>query len=333
MSIPFKTASYQTQVARLKSLAEEALKLFPVKPQALEFINHGENTTFKLIDKSKKKYLVRVHRAIYHSKPAIEEELSWLHHLAETSIVAPSPILSKNGNFIETINDERVDHARNVDLMNWVEGRFVWKNARPVHFRKIGKLLAELQLDTRKRKTKHRRYWDAEGLVGRDAKLGTIYGIDGLEKKERSILESAAKDILKELKRFETKHPTRMGLIHADLHFGNMVFRPSGDVAPIDFDDCGFGFHMYDLAVPLLSILALKDLKPDTDTQAMREALLAGYQTVKSIDDEDLEILKRLEVARRIAMVGWMSSRSDNPRLRARLRSVIERTLKTIKEQ
>lgn len=44
--------------------------------------------------------------------------------------------------------------------------------------------------------------------------------------------------------------PGLFGLIHADLHLDNALFLPGGGRL-IDFDDCGFGYRLYDIAVGL----------------------------------------------------------------------------------
>ncbi len=44
--------------------------------------------------------------------------------------------------------------------------------------------------------------------------------------------------------------PDTFGLIHADLHQENYLFH-GGMARAIDFDDCGWGFYLYDLAVTL----------------------------------------------------------------------------------
>ena len=44
--------------------------------------------------------------------------------------------------------------------------------------------------------------------------------------------------------------PNVFGLIHADAHLDNVLF--DGQQARlIDFDDCGFGYRIYDVAVAL----------------------------------------------------------------------------------
>jgi len=45
----------------------------------------------------------------------------------------------------------------------------------------------------------------------------------------------------------------RPGLIHADLHLGNALFW-SDEVRVIDFDDCGFGYWLYDIAFALKQV-------------------------------------------------------------------------------
>jgi Ser/Thr protein kinase RdoA (MazF antagonist) len=65
--------------------------------------------------------------------------------------------------------------------------------------------------------------------------------------------------------------PEHYGLIHADLHTGNIVTY-NGQPSPIDFGRLGFGYYLYDLAAILL------ELYP-----AERQSLLAGYERVRPL--------------------------------------------------
>ena len=40
----------------------------------------------------------------------------------------------------------------------------------------------------------------------------------------------------------------RYGLVHADTRLANLLVDDDGGVSVIDFDDCGFGWYLYDLA-------------------------------------------------------------------------------------
>ena len=61
-----------------------------------------------------------------------------------------------------------------------------------------------------------------------------------------------------------------VGLIHADMHLGNALFW-RGEVKVIDFDDCGFGYWLYDIAV------SLWELRHRNDYEHFRSALIDGY--------------------------------------------------------
>ena len=337
--IPFEKSSYQTQVLRLRAFAINALKEYPLKVDEIDFINHGENATFKITARRERRigrsqsetFLFRIHGRGYHTVPAIREELDWLHDLSGTRILAPRPVAARDGSLIKTLAPAAVGE-RHFDVFEWVPGRFVYKNMRPVHLEKFGSMIAELQLSARKRKSKHRRYWTAQGLLGPDAKFGSVDHLRDVSRKDQSMITGAARELLKTFEKFALNFPDRMGFMHADLHFGNAVFQQDGNLCPIDFDDCGFGFYGYDLCVPLASVYHMKTLKTDMNVKDYRTALIKGYTSKKSWTETDDEMLDLFSIARRILMVGWLNSRSSNPRLKSRFAGAVERAVAEIKK-
>ena len=317
--------SYLSQVRQMRKLAQMAVKRFAVKKPKLYFINHAENTTFR-VEAGGKKYLLRIHRDGYHSKAAMGEELAWLHRVENTTNLAvPKPILSKNGIYLEQVPFNGID--RYCDLLHWVDGKFIFKKAMPRHFEKLGELIALLQKSARPLRVKHRRYWDSQGLVGMKPKFGPIHSLLGATKKEQAIINENRELVFSKLRRFEQKFPERQGLIHADLHFGNFLVRKDG-LGAIDFDDCGFGFYAYDLAIPLVHIYNPE--KPERFKPYV-EAIKAGYLKKAKWDKHDDEILPYLFTARRLLMLGWLQSRSDNPKLKKILEKSIKRTVKYLR--
>ena len=100
-----------------------------------------------------------------------------------------------------------------------------------------------------------------------------------------------------------------VGLIHADLHLGNAVFE--GDhVKLIDFDDCGTGPRLYDLAVALWE-LRLDPITRPTSTRC------GGLPPESHID------LARLDdyiALRQVAFGLWYTGTAQvNPAFAARL--------------
>jgi Ser/Thr protein kinase RdoA (MazF antagonist) len=351
--VPFQKATYLTQVRRLRSVAEAVLRRYPIKIQSIEFIHHGENTTFKVTARpapidarstfratpTSETFLFRIHRLGYHSFDGICEELQWLERLAKNTQVggggvsldgdvihAPRPVRSLGGRLIESFSADWLDGERHCDLFRWVEGRFIFKNTTVEHCSRLGELLARLHENTRGVKST-RRYWDADGLIGPNPKMGATSQLTGATKREQDLVTRASRELHRELRSFEKKHPERFGLIHSDLHFGNFVVRPNGEISPIDFDDSGWGFIAYDFCAPLLSLQYLNELKPDFDYELHRNALFDGYLSLGHLDGDDFALMDTLMLVRKVSMLGWLNSRSDNPRLKAILPKRIKHTI------
>lgn len=100
--------------------------------------------------------------------------------------------------------------------------------------------------------------------------------------------------------------PDAFGLIHADLHYGNLLFARS-TVRAIDFDDCGFGPYLYDLAVMLSAILDWAEYP------ALRAGLLAGYRRVRPLPVEDEGHLDTFIALRRVQDALWMLESRKHP--------------------
>ncbi len=95
-------------------------------------------------------------------------------------------------------------------------------------------------------------------------------------------------------------------LIHADLHFDNVLV--DGDrLAVIDFDDSGFGWHQYDLAVVLTG-------HPAERFDLNFASLLRGYRRVRALPDEDAALVPMLVVVRALALLGWIERRPEHHR-------------------
>jgi Ser/Thr protein kinase RdoA (MazF antagonist) len=317
-----------------------ALKRFPVRAEKVTFIHHGENTTFEVGARGGAKYLLRVHRHGYHTKDAIGEEMLWLERLGrQNEIATPRPLRSKSGRLIETVDSPGVEAPRECSLLHWVDGRFVFKSASPKHFALIGRTIAHLHESTRGIDVHHRRYWTAEGLAGRVSKFGSVEELGGASKRELRILSEARKRAYRELSAYERSFPRRMGLVHADLHFGNFLFREGGGdrenvgvdselaLGVIDFDDCGYGFHAYDFAVPLVALpMALGEARLN-EIPRFRDAMLNAYATYARFDAKDDRAVTNLIVARRLSLLCWLNSRIDHAILRSKLKGSIERAV------
>jgi Ser/Thr protein kinase RdoA (MazF antagonist) len=71
--------------------------------------------------------------------------------------------------------------------------------------------------------------------------------------------------------------PEDYGLIHDDLHFANFLVLPEGGIKIIDFDDCGYGWFVTDIAMALFDVLVLYNASGEEERQAFARRFLGCY--------------------------------------------------------
>jgi len=330
--IPFNELSYLSQVNRLKELAKLAISNYPINVKSIQFIQHGENTTFKVSAKNGKKYLLRIHRYNYHTKAGQLEELAWLKLLNKNGFLVPNPILSKKNQSIIQVFHPDIDYPRFCTVLDWIDGHFLKKKIKPNQAFEIGQLIADFQNKAPKGGSKHRNYWTANGLLGRKSTFGSIEHIETITAKQQQKLSYARKIIFRKLSIYEKKFPNRMSLIHADLHTGNLILNKKDNrIGAIDFDDSGFGFHVYDLVIPYISFQGIFKNKNKKVLQQYKKYLLDGYKSRRNWDQHDENIFPYLVAARKLALVCWLNLRKDNPMLRTHIKPATLRALKELR--
>ncbi|MEV0286548.1 phosphotransferase [Kribbella sp. NPDC050820] len=311
--------SRRGQVARVRRTALRALGDFPVGEARLTFVAHGENTTFR-VDSGDGRFLMRVHRPNRHgpgvdSRIAVGSELDWLAALqADTELSVPTPIRARSGEWT-AVADGRV-----CSVLGWQRGRMQAAHPRAVHFRRLGGILARLHDHASAWAPPSgfvRMRWDWETFFGNTMEYGgvsaagcwtllpaPVHGqFDEVARRMRVVMAGLG------------SQPDAFGLIHADLHLGNALF--DGDaVRVIDFDDCGFGYWLYDLAVPLW------EYRDRTDFDAIRAALLDGYGERRELPD--ITYLDDFIATRFVAFGLWFAGMAQvNPAFGADLDKVM----------
>ncbi len=314
---PFNDLTYLGQLRRLRAMALDALERYAIRVQRVRAINHGENATFKVVA-DEGHYLLRIHRADYNTPEAIGVEFAWLDAIAQDGrVVAPRPIAASDGSVLQAVTHAGVPGTRSVALLAWVDGAFRCDSLSPRLLHGVGRMTAHVhELGTRidPALVTQRPRWDANGLLGDDAVWGALGDLPSLDTDGRKGFYDVRADLRERLRDYDPG-PARSGLIHADLHHWNYLF-DGPHPRPIDFDDCGWGFHLYDLAVTGVAITRHRH------RDALRAALLEGYSEVRPLTTDDAETVRVLRAARRVAITGWIASRADNPRIAAHVPNV-----------
>ena len=293
--------------------ARQALVAFGVEPAALRFVHLSENVTFRVTDARDGSALVlRLHRPGYHDIASLRSEHLWTRALVQAGVAAPEPLLTPSGeSFVEV---GAAGEPRWAGLARWVEGDLLSDvldrdgdaASRAAHLRQLGAVMAAMhnQASAWTPPAGFRRHrLDADGLMGPAPFWGPFWDQALLTSGERAMLLDLRDRLHAGLLRLG-EAPERFSLIHADLHPHNVLI-DGGRAAVIDFDDAGFGWHLYDLAAALIGY------QDRADFARIQQDCIAGYRSVRALPDAELALLPMFLLMRGMAYLGWCHQRPE----------------------
>jgi len=320
-------------VPDLVQAAGSALRQWRLEPARITQVSHSENVVFRIETTDRRSYVLRMHRPGYHSYEALVSEQLWTKALLDAGMDVPVCVPTDGGDpygRVEVAGEERL-----VGVLEWVDGTTMAalmeagedESARIERFSALGALLGDLHTQASgwqppPRFTRHT--LDADGLMGTSPWWGPFWQaavLNGNQQAAFARLRARIHRILLDL----PVGPDQFSLIHADLHPGNVVVN-TPRLHVIDFDDAGFGWHAYDIAV------ALKDYRNDPAFAVYREALIRGYRQRRSIDAETLALVPLFLLIRALASIGWADARPElgHPEYGVRLAREVEETAETV---
>jgi Ser/Thr protein kinase RdoA (MazF antagonist) len=306
----FDFLSHDEQLPLLLELANKATSNYDL-PQgvAVSLINLSENATYKVEAPNGRRWALRIHRDGYHSKTAIASELAWLIDLRETGVVVtPAPVKGKDGELIQEVSHPRMPRPRYVVLSDWesgIEPGIGHDLAEP--FEVLGEVTARMHLHARQWKRPSwftRLTWDFDTSLGvKNPHWGRWRDGLGLDPKKEELFGRTVDLIGKRLAAYG-KGDDRFGLIHCDLRLANLLIDGKA-VKVIDFDDCGFGWYMYDAATPV-SFYEHEPQVPD-----LLESWKKGYRRVLDLPKADEAEIQTFIMLRRLLLVAWIGSHHE----------------------
>ncbi|WP_455812088.1 phosphotransferase enzyme family protein [Pseudomonas graminis] len=291
--------------AALLRLAEMTLLRYPAALQGkLSLLCRSENATF-LLEAGGMRYALRLHRADYHQRADIESELHWLDALRETGIDVPQAVVDREGQSVQslTLEDGSVRYAV---LFHWIEGEMPGTDVDPRAFQQLGNITARLHQHSRSWQRPagfQRIIWDHHTMVSPQSHWGDWRDAPNLHARDHCIVEETIVRVGSTLADFG-KAPRNYGLIHADLRLTNLLLH-KGETRVIDFDDCGFGWYLHDLAA------AISFVEHHPRAAEWVDHWIRGYEQVAHITDEEMERVPTLLIQRRIQLLAWAGSHAE----------------------
>ena len=305
-----------TAVATLESVARAALRRWSLGDVCvLELLKHRENAVFAVRCRDGARYALRVHRPGYHSDRALRSELRWMTALREAGVLTPEVVPTVDGELVARAAAGPGTVEYQCDLLSWVDGQplgsaeersYADGEAVARTYSAAGRLAALMHNHSSNwlfPADFERDSWDEAGCIGPSALWGDWGDHQGLTAGERSLLEAAVLRALEALAAFG-KGADRYGLIHSDLVPDNLLDDGARTVI-IDFDDCGFGWHLWELVTAVFWHFDSESWEP-----ALR-SFIGGYREHRPLPDEHLELLPVFLFVRGLVYIGWCHTRRE----------------------
>jgi Ser/Thr protein kinase RdoA (MazF antagonist) len=301
------------RIRRLRKIAELALLEYHLSEASLTFQHYQGNVIFRVdvpntSTKPKtgpflsNRYNLRI--LTISDLDTIRGELTWLDALRhEAGLPVPEPVPTVDGNLLTTITTSGVPQGRVVSLMRWIDGKHLSNRFRPAHLKALGRFVAKLHRFAAGWQPPDgfsRYHWDWGGLFGRNGNLcgqPTEELVASMPKKFRTPYKTVSQEVQNVMDEFG-KGQDAYGMIHADLYPENILFKDD-EPRIIDFEDCGFGYWMYDIGV------ALSQWAWTEEWPQMLDAFMEGYMEIRPIEDRQLKHLDLFIAAQYAVMVLW----------------------------
>lgn len=299
-----------------REAGEKALAAYGLAGSCRLVLHHrSENVTYLVVSRETENpyAALRVSRPGYHTREETEAELQWLKQIIqENTVTAAKPIQSPDGQSVVSVDAGDVTYR--CVLFEYVTGqapdpedgdRGLW------WFQKTGEAAGKLHLQTmewQESRSLRRPDWDCGALFGERGLWGNWRSCKELGKEEIALLERVCGRIENRLNAY-SRAPHRFGLIHSDLRAANLLVEGS-ELRVLDFDDCGFGWYLFDLAG------SLSFLEDHPRARAFADAWLKGYTAIRKLDAQDYDMIPSLLMARRIQLLAWITSHDDSAPVR-----------------
>ena len=290
-----------------------ARRCYGIEASSIRLLDGFESFMFEF-ERAGEQFILRIGHSLRRNKALIQGEVDWINYLAEgiakdtgvglTGSGVARAILSNGGNLVETIPDGCGEF--------FLATAFTRAPGRPPHradwtpefCETYGRLLGRIHALSRSYRPPSpngwRPAWDDPIMLYSETFLPPADIL--ITQQYRQVI-----DHLESLPRPADGY----GMIHQDAHSGNFFIDEQGHFTLFDFDDCCYGWYIYDIAMVLFYAVTNRP-DPAGFTAQFMPAFLKGYASQNRLDPVWLVELPALLKLREIDLYGVIH-RSYNP--------------------
>jgi Ser/Thr protein kinase RdoA (MazF antagonist) len=291
--------------ANIRHLARVALADFAVIPSHLIHLASHHNDVFRVDTEKGSRFLLRIQNDVMTDSQAVSQ-LHWLKFLSlNTDVRVPVPVSTSD---LRPFTYIQIGAGkRRAVLLHWLPGQRVRSRADSF-FIAATEMIAKLH-NAAERFHPPRdfscRQLDANWLFGPGWFLRNPNAVQYLTRSHRKIAHRAEVSVRDSMSRLgQRKH--HVGIIHADLNPSNIITH-ADELAPIDFDEFGKGYYLFDLAEQIRTSITPQNWRQ------RRELALIAYTNKRPLNEKEVELFDAFMVATFVAFVNWAFTHARNP--------------------
>jgi Ser/Thr protein kinase RdoA (MazF antagonist) len=254
-----------------------------------QFWHRGLSDVY-LVETRTTQYILRVSHCHWRSQMDIHFELELLDFLRQRSIPIAYPLRTADGQL--SIEIDALEGKRYAALFIYAPGKIALGDLNIAQGHKLGETVAKLHRTAAEFHSQfHRQPLSLEYLL--DDSLHAIAPFLRQNPYDLQYLIETIDQIKDQLQSFPKESPF-WGICWGDPHSGNAHFTPENDVTLFDFDQCGYGWRIFEIAKFWQSSLNAGI------SSKIRDAFLAGYQTIQPITNEETSALQMFTITAHI---------------------------------
>lgn len=257
----------------------------------------GMNHTY-FLSNDETKYVLRVYSHNWRTKSEITEELKLLNLLRENNLSISYPIKDINGEFLQEINAP--EGMRYMVIFSFAKGEKVRFMDNETCSR-IGALMAKIH------------------ALNADKSINRIsYNKKTLIEKPYEFLQQFFCENLSEMKYIKEFGKSfqnsdfgniQNGIVHMDIWYDNMAITEEKEITIFDFDFCGNGWQVLDIAYFCKQLFLIEADKNQYEMKV--QSFLRGYQNHKKLSNKELKLIPKAGTAVFVFYLGIQAQRFD----------------------
>jgi Ser/Thr protein kinase RdoA (MazF antagonist) len=266
----------------IKAIVSQLLPNYGIKfPVACQFWHRGLSDIY-LVETPTRPHILRVSHHHWRTKEEINFELEWLHFLRNRHLPVASPILTKEGDLALEI--DAPEGKRYAVLFEYASGQIPLGDLNPSQGSILGETLAKIHHAACDFQSPHQRQaLNLEYLLADS--LTTIAPFMQHRQQDLCFLGEVAKEIEQQLQHFPQNEPF-WSICWGDPHSGNVHFTEDDRPTLFDFDQCGYGWRIFDIA-KFLQVSLRTGM-----SHKVRQAFVCGYQSHQELTCVEISSLR-----------------------------------------